>query len=106
METRHRRKFNNANQTVSLRLDGMGCAACATTIEKAIQNVPGVQESSVNFALERTTVQYNPQVTNLEIIQQAVADAGYSAYSLEDLSPDEHEDSEKATRQARQRELT
>jgi Cu+-exporting ATPase len=50
----------------------MGCAACATRIEKAIQDVPGVKECNVNFALEQATVNYNPQITNLEQIQQAV----------------------------------
>ncbi len=67
---------------LTLKIGGMSCAACASRIEKIIQAVPGVTESSVNFALESASVSYNPQQTNLEAIQQAVTSAGYQAYPM------------------------
>lgn len=93
METRH------------LRLKGMSCASCASTIERAIRTVPGVGESTVNFSIEQATVQFNPQFTNLEAIQKAVADAGYAAQTIVE-NTSETEDVEKTAREAEQRQLT
>ena len=92
-------------ETRNLRLKGMRCAACATTIEKAIQTVPGVRECHVNFPLEQATVSYNAQHTNLEAIQQAVADAGYTAQPLEEMGT-QQEDAEQTARAAEQKDLT
>jgi Cu+-exporting ATPase len=71
--------------TTTLKLQGMSCAACANSIEKAIQSVPGVVECSVNFGVEQATVKYNSRQISLKEIQQAVADAGYTAQPLEDI---------------------
>ncbi len=88
-------------ETTNLRLQGMSCAACATRIEKAIQEVSGVAECNVNFALEQAKVAYNPQKTSLEVIQQAVADAGYQAQPLAEIGS-QSEDTEKANIQKQQ----
>ncbi|MGA7935282.1 MAG: heavy metal translocating P-type ATPase [Kovacikia sp.] len=69
---------------VTLRLRGMSCASCATNIEKAIRSVAGVTGATVNFGAEQASVSYDPQQTNLEKIQNAVSQAGYSAFSLQD----------------------
>jgi Cu+-exporting ATPase len=39
-------------KTFQLQLQGMGGAAGATNIEKAIQTVPGVADCNVNFGRE------------------------------------------------------
>ena len=91
-------------ETSHLRLKGMGCASCAATIEQAIQGVPGVMKSNVNFAMEQATVEYNPQQTNLDTIQQAVADAGYTALAILETDAEE-EDAEKTARESEQKDL-
>ncbi|HEY9613400.1 heavy metal-associated domain-containing protein, partial [Allocoleopsis sp.] len=70
-------------ETLTLKLQGMSCASCAKNVEEAIQAVPGVSECVVNFGMEQATVKYEPQKTNLETIQDAVSEAGYSAESLQ-----------------------
>ncbi|MGD2183096.1 heavy metal translocating P-type ATPase [Lusitaniella coriacea] len=67
-------------ETLTLKLQGMSCAACAKRIETVIQSVPGVLECSVNFGLEQASVRCKPQTAPLETIQKAVAKAGYRAY--------------------------
>jgi len=71
----------------TLKLEGMSCAGCANAIQKAISGVSGVEECDVNFAAEQATVKFNPQQTNVNVIQQAVEDAGYGAslYSQEEM---------------------
>ncbi|MCT7985437.1 heavy-metal-associated domain-containing protein [Laspinema sp. A4] len=72
-------------ETVNLRLKGMSCASCATQIEKAIRGVPGVEECSLNFSAQQARVKYNPRKTELDRIQTAVSDAGYTAELLQEL---------------------
>jgi P-type Cu+ transporter len=66
-------------EDLNLKLKGMSCASCANSIEQALLNVPGVAESNVNFSIDRASVRYDPQQTNLNIITKAVADIGYEA---------------------------
>ncbi len=92
-------------KTLQLQLQGMGCAACAANIEKAIQTVPGVADCNVNFGMEMATVNYHPDRTTLEQIQQAVADAGYTAAPISELGIGEN-DTEAASRLAQRQDLT
>jgi len=71
-------------ETNTLKLQGMSCASCARSIEDAIRSVPGVAQVNVNFGAEQATLQYDPKRTNLEQIQHAIVDAGYSSSSLQD----------------------
>ena len=65
--------------SVALRLVGMHCAGCAGTIERALKEAPGVSRASVNFASEEAHVDFDPAVTTVEGLIQAVRAAGYDA---------------------------
>jgi len=92
--------------TTTLKLRGMSCASCASSIEQAIRSVPGVMECSVNFGAEQASIVYDPQRTDLEEIQNAVSDAGYSSSLQEQEMLAGEDDAEKAARLAEQRDLT
>ncbi|AVH72440.1 heavy metal translocating P-type ATPase [Nostoc sp. 'Lobaria pulmonaria (5183) cyanobiont'] len=92
--------------TLTLKLRGMSCAACANNIEKAIRSVSGVIDCNVNFGAEQATIKYDRSLTNLEKIQAAIAAAGYSSDSLQEELLFEEDDAEKASRQALQRQLS
>lgn len=62
-----------------LQITGMSCAACARSVETAIQKVEGVSSGVVNFGAEQATVDYDPGTTDLQTIQRAVEKAGYGA---------------------------
>ncbi|MGA9379079.1 MAG: heavy metal translocating P-type ATPase, partial [Phormidium sp.] len=90
----------------TLKLRGMSCASCAKNIEDAILSVPGVKEANVNFGAEQASIIYDAQKTNVESIQNAVEEAGYSAYSLQEQQMITGEDdTEKAARKAESRDL-
>ena len=63
----------------SLQLAGMYCAACADTIEHALQSVPGVEAASVSAAGQRATVRWDPARTRPSALIDAIARAGYGA---------------------------
>jgi Cu+-exporting ATPase len=92
--------------TVTLKLQGMSCAACANNIEAAIRSVPGVEVGHVNFGAEQATVHYDPRRTSPETIQQAIEVAGYAACLLQEQEPITGEtDAEQAAQQAESRKL-
>ncbi|MEH1822348.1 MAG: heavy metal translocating P-type ATPase [Nostoc sp.] len=92
--------------TLTLKLRGMSCAACANNIEKAIRSVSGVIDCNVNFGAEQATIKYDRSLANLEKIQGAIASAGYSSDSLQEELLSKEDDAEKASRQALQRQLS
>lgn len=93
-------------ESTNFKLKGMSCASCAKNIEEAIRAVPGVSDCSVNFGAEQATVRYEAQATSPEAIQEAVADAGYAAFSLQDQELVTGEtDAEQQSRRAELRQL-
>ncbi|MEH2444909.1 MAG: heavy metal translocating P-type ATPase [Nostoc sp.] len=92
--------------TLTLKLRGMSCAACANNIEKAIRSVPGVIDCNVNFGAEQAAINYDRSLANLERIQNAIDAAGYSSYSLQEEMLSKEDDAEIASRQVLQRQLS
>jgi Cu+-exporting ATPase len=66
-------------EELNLKLQGMSCASCANSIERAILNVSGVVHCNVNFSADQATVRYDATKTNGHLICQAVTDIGYAA---------------------------
>jgi len=71
--------MNTAKDPVRLSISGMTCAGCVATVEQALQNTPGVEQASVNFAEHTATVSGSFEVKTLI---KAVKDSGYSAAEL------------------------
>ena len=84
---------------LTLKLGGMSCASCASSIEQAIKSVAGVIECNVNFGMEQASIQYDSKKTSLETIQEAVDAAGYKAWQLQEMAAGE-DDTEQASRKS------
>jgi P-type Cu+ transporter len=63
---------------VELPIAGMTCASCAIRIERTLNELDGVS-SSVNYATERASVQFDAATVVPEQLVAAVAAAGYQA---------------------------
>ena len=61
---------------LSVPVEGMSCAACATRVQKALRAAVGVAEAEVNLALERAEVKLAPGADPAAVVE-AVARAGY-----------------------------
>ncbi|MTI81635.1 MAG: copper-translocating P-type ATPase [Firmicutes bacterium] len=64
-------------QKVTLKVAGMDCAACAARIERKLNKVDGVNNAAVNFAAEKTTIEFNPQSTGVDKLVETITDLGY-----------------------------
>ncbi|MCM3716920.1 heavy metal translocating P-type ATPase [Fictibacillus phosphorivorans] len=66
----------NKSET-TLQISGMTCAACAIRIEKGLNKLEGVDKASVNLALEKSTVSYDPNLIKVSDIEKKIQDLGY-----------------------------
>lgn len=82
-------------QKVTLKVNGMTCTACSNTIEKSLNKMDGVLSASVNFAAEKTTIEYDPQKVRLMDFQKKITALGYELNLDEDESDDVDEDQVK-----------
>ena len=74
-------KYPEKSASSTLLLEGMSCASCVGRIEKALQQVSGVESVSVNFASKRAVIEHSGQSVSLEQLVEAVEKSGYKAYS-------------------------
>lgn len=72
-------KFEVRELEQSLKIGGMTCAACANRIEKVTKKLEGVQDSSVNYATEKLSIQYDETIVSLPAIRATIEKAGYEA---------------------------
>ena len=77
--------WQSVDTQLDLSLTGMSCNACAMTIEKGLNKMPGVQ-ASVNFATESARISFSNQQTNPEKIIETVKSLGYNARLLENTT--------------------
>jgi Cu2+-exporting ATPase len=60
-----------------LMVQGMYCAACADTVESVLQPLPGVERAQVHAATRRLSLSWDPAVTRMSDLAEAVGRSGY-----------------------------
>jgi P-type Cu+ transporter len=65
-------------ERLELPIEGMTCSSCAGRVEKSLNQLDGV-EATVNFATERASVSFDPELVAPEDLVGAVEKVGYSA---------------------------
>ncbi|MBI3327069.1 MAG: cation transporter, partial [Nitrospinae bacterium] len=64
-------------QTIQLPIRGMTCASCVATIQRELGHVSGVQAASVDLTAAQATITYDPAISQVNQLIQAIEDAGY-----------------------------
>ena len=67
----------------TLILDRIRCAACLWLNEQALRRVPGVIRADVNFTTQRANIAWDPRVTRLSLLLEAIRAVGYDAYPFD-----------------------
>ena len=65
------------DKKADIKVKGMVCAACTSTIEKSFRKLDGVSHAQVNLATEIASLEYDPKKLKLSDLEKAVRDAGY-----------------------------
>ena len=61
----------------NLKITGMTCAACSSSIEKAISRKKGIKSAMVNLSTERLTVEFDENIILLDQIEEIILKLGY-----------------------------
>ena len=72
---------------VSLPVTGMTCASCVRRVEKALDKVEGVVETSVNLATEKARIAYDPALASPDRLKAAIEKAGYGVSEMPEPPP-------------------
>jgi Cu+-exporting ATPase len=85
-----------AGARIDIPVQGMTCAACQASVQKALQRQPGVLDAAVNLMMKNAAVTYDPAVTGPQALVAAIRDTGYEA---EVPRPDQTALAEQAARE-------
>jgi mercuric ion binding protein len=64
-------------QTAILAVENMTCGTCPIVVKKALERVPGVSATSVDFDKKTATVTFDPDKATSEKLTQATTEAGF-----------------------------
>ncbi len=56
---------------------GMSCASCAASVETTLKDEPGVINAAVNYANSSASVEYAPNIADIQHFKKAVQSSGY-----------------------------
>ncbi|KAL4325696.1 hypothetical protein GQ457_11G023730 [Hibiscus cannabinus] len=76
-------------QVCRIRINGMTCTSCSSTVENVLQAIPGVQKAQVALATEEAEVHYDPKSVTYNQLMEAIEDTGFGAILVstgEDMS--------------------
>lgn len=76
-------KASVASRRATLDIGGMTCATCALRIERKLKKTEGVTAATVNFALEKAVVEFDPGRVRAPELVQAVQSLGYQVRTAE-----------------------
>ncbi len=67
-----------SNQQLSLPVEGMTCAACATRLQRVLGGVEGVSEATVSLLTEEASVRFDDERVGADRLVEAIDRAGFS----------------------------
>ena len=77
-----------------MKIGGMSCSFCVSTIKRAYERIAGVEQVGVSLAHEEGLVRYDPSRVSEDTLKQTLRDLGYSWRDPEKVRTFEEEDAE------------
>lgn len=82
-------------KTIIISISGISCASCVAAIESGLRSFRGVVSANVNFASEKATVIYDPEITDVLKIEKVIEATGYTVVRGEEQGRGLYENEEK-----------
>ena len=64
-------------QIATLAVENMTCGTCPIVVKKALERVPGVSSTAVDFDKKTATVTFDPEKATAAKLTQATTEAGF-----------------------------
>lgn len=77
-EKHEHKPVTTRTEKIFISISGMHCASCVISIENALKSFKGVKDAKVNFASEKATVEYDPDITDVAALEKVIEATGYS----------------------------
>ncbi len=68
-------------EKLELTIEGMTCEHCVRAVRGRLEHTPGVKVDEVTVGT--AVIEYDPAKTNIDDIEEAIADEGYTAFVAE-----------------------
>jgi len=65
-------------ERLNLTIEGMTCDHCVRAVRGRLEHTPGVRVGDVRIG--SAVLEYDPAATNVDDIEEAIADEGYTAF--------------------------
>lgn len=87
--------YGVTEKSSTIRVGGMSCVSCTQAVTGAIEKLGGITSVSVQTVHDTVTITYNPDISSLTDIKNAVETAGYQYLGTEHQSDDQDEEKER-----------
>ncbi len=81
-------QLSNEGKPLTLSIEGMTCAACASRIERVLDKETSIKNVVVNFPLKKAIVEFHESIDTNKVIEK-IKSIGYSAVVFEENIVDE-----------------
>lgn len=66
------------SETTQLRVMDFDCPSCASTVERALGNLEGVEDVEVHYSTGRVEIDYDTSVADPATFEQTIKNQGYT----------------------------
>lgn len=66
-----------ATATVTIRVEGMHCGGCATSVEKKLKATDGVEEVRVSFEKKEAWIKFDDKKTTVTRLREVINSTGF-----------------------------
>ncbi len=70
--------YGTSHDSITIRVDGMTCATCSSTIESVLLGLEGIVDVGINLSSGNVRISYNSSIVSVTDIKNAVEGSGYS----------------------------
>ncbi|MBP6057710.1 MAG: heavy-metal-associated domain-containing protein [Nitrosomonas sp.] len=63
--------------TTTIKIKGMTCMGCVNSVKIVLKNVTGVTQVDASLDPPQATVQYDQASTSIDLLREAIIDAGF-----------------------------
>lgn len=81
-------------EKLQIKIGGMSCSFCVSSIEKALSRTGGVHRASVNLAHEEALIEYEPEKVAPDDLKETIRDIGYTVRDADKVRTFEEEEAE------------
>jgi mercuric transport protein len=66
-----------ATQTVTIKVEGMHCGGCSSSVTKALKATEGVEDAQVDFQKGEAVVKYDDQKVTVAKLREVISKTGF-----------------------------